>query len=60
MGNNGHLQPSSRFPACIMAGELKILETKPTENKLSSQDDVMLMRPSDHDLVHAVINIIMS
>ena len=27
MGDNGHLQPSSRFPACIMAGELKILET---------------------------------
>ena len=27
MGNNGHLQPSSCFPACIMAGELKTLET---------------------------------
>ena len=27
MGDNGHLQPSSRLPACIMARELKILET---------------------------------
>ena len=27
MGDNGHLQPSSHLPACIMAGELKILET---------------------------------
>ena len=27
MGVNGHLQPSSRLQARIMAGELKILET---------------------------------
>ena len=27
MGDNAYLQPSSRFPACIMAGGLKILET---------------------------------
>ena len=27
MGDNGHLQISSRLPACIMAGELKMLET---------------------------------
>ena len=27
MGDNGHLQPSSRLPACIIARELKILET---------------------------------
>ena len=27
MGDNGHLQPCSRLPACIMARELKILET---------------------------------
>ena len=27
MGDNGHLQPSSRFPGCIMARELKILAT---------------------------------
>ena len=27
MGDNGHLQPSSRLPECIMVGELKILET---------------------------------
>ena len=27
MGDNGHLQPWSRLQACIMAGELKILET---------------------------------
>ena len=27
MGDNGHSQPCSRLPACIMAGELKILET---------------------------------
>ena len=24
MGDNGHIQPSSRLPACMMAGELKI------------------------------------
>ena len=27
MGDNGHLQPSSHLPECIIAGELKILET---------------------------------
>ena len=27
MGDNGHLQPSSRLAACITAGEIKILET---------------------------------
>ena len=27
MGDNGHLQPRSRFPAYIMARELQILET---------------------------------
>ena len=27
MGDNGHLQPLSRLPACIMAREFKILET---------------------------------
>ena len=27
MGNNGHLQPWSRLPACIMARGLNILET---------------------------------
>ena len=27
MGDNGHLQPLSRFPGCKMAGELKILVT---------------------------------
>ena len=27
MGDNGHLQPWSRLPACIISGELKILKT---------------------------------
>ena len=27
MGDNGHLQPQHHLPACIMAGEPKILET---------------------------------
>ena len=27
MGDNGHFQPWSRLPPCIMAGEFKILET---------------------------------
>ena len=27
MGDNEHVQPSSSLPACVMARELKILET---------------------------------